>query len=115
MEDAALVGVLHRVGQRGKHLRGQSRRDEATTIAQPGGHRGSFAIGRGQIADGPNLAGLVERHDVGMVQGRGSAGVTDKPSAGLDIEQGPGPRDLQRDRPSTRSGSRARNTTPNPP
>jgi hypothetical protein len=71
VDDASFVGVLHGLGQRRQQPRGVAERHRLGTLPQPVGQRLAGAVHRGEEADRADLAGLVDRHQVRVVQPRG--------------------------------------------
>lgn len=67
---------------------------------QPGRQRGAGTIGRGDVAESVGFAGLVDRHDMGMVQSGRSAGFTMKTLQQCRLRQRSQPRHLQGDLPA---------------
>src|SRR5262249_49756904 len=65
------VGVFHALGQLGDERGRQAEWHRPVALFEPPGKRGTGTIGRGDIADGANLARFVYRHQVGVLESRG--------------------------------------------
>ncbi len=72
MQDAAAVGVLHRIGERRHQRRRDTPRHGLFFLLQPGGQGHARAIRGSQVGNVADGAGLVNGHQVRVVQpGRG--------------------------------------------
>ncbi len=81
MEDAAFVGVLHGVGQRGDPARRQPGGHRLVPSPQPSAQAGPCAeLGGDEVAQGAELAGVEDPNDVGMVEPGGGAGLAEEPA-----------------------------------
>ena len=69
MDYAVGVGVRHPVGQRGQQGGGLGERDRPAAEYEFLGERGAGTVGGTDERDRPDLAGLEDRHQVGVVEG----------------------------------------------
>ena len=73
------MGVLDRVGhvadQPGRDARGHG----LGPLLEPAGERRALAVSRRQVLDRADLPGLVQRHEVGVVERGGRPGLADEP------------------------------------
>jgi serine/threonine protein kinase len=91
---STLVGVLHRVGQRGHQLRRRPRWHWLGLRLEPGGERAARAVGRGDVAERASLADFVDRHHVGMIQPGSCLPLAQEALAQVGVDHGLGARDL---------------------
>jgi hypothetical protein len=95
VQHPAVVGVLNRVGHR-RHQPGRlPHRHRERLVLQPFTQRLSGTERGGDEAHRADLAGLVDRDQVGVVELGGGQGLADQPPPGVRAHQHLGPRDLQ--------------------
>ena len=70
------VHVVDRLGRRGHQLGRRPGVHRSGMVLEPGGQAPAGAVGAGDVADRPVLAGLVDRHQVGVVQPGGGVRLT---------------------------------------
>ena len=88
MQYPARMGEVNGPGQRQQQLGRLDTGDGRGAGLEPLGEVVSRTIGQGNVANRPDLTGLVDRHQVGMVQPGGSAGFALKAAQALGVGQG---------------------------
>jgi hypothetical protein len=95
VDDAVAVGVLDRVGQQGDEGGGFGKRDRLGARLEPLGQRDAGAVGRDEETARLDLAHLVDRHQVGVVEPGGGARLAVEALAQLRRDRHVGARHFQ--------------------
>jgi hypothetical protein len=91
------MSVLHRLSQVRYQRRRRGEWHRIGALRQPGGEGDAGAVGRGDVTNLADLAGLIDGHNVGVVQAGRRPRLVLKAQAQVSVDQHAGRRDLEGD------------------